>query len=147
MHRQFSSLIHSIIFERGVCCRRGWKSRSGSRITTSLRLDRRDARHSAECLTPYFSAIKVRSFGGIASASSCHVEILSSVRNWTGFTHFIIAYQASLRTRHRPSRAFARRPGGERNSRGRRPRARCARADRKGSGSASAAIFPNRISL
>jgi hypothetical protein len=43
---------------------------------------------------PYLAAKKTRSFGGAACAISCQVEILSLVRNTTGFTHFITAYQA-----------------------------------------------------
>jgi hypothetical protein len=42
---------------------------------------------------PYFAAKKARSFGGAACATSCQVEIFSSARNSTGFTHFITAYQ------------------------------------------------------
>jgi hypothetical protein len=48
-------------------------------------------------LIPYFAAKKVRSFGGVAAATSCQVEILSLVRNATGFTHFSTAYQEPAR--------------------------------------------------
>lgn len=54
-------------------------------------------------LIPYFAAKKVRSFGGAASATSCQVEILSLVRNATGFTHSMTAYQAPARSGRRAS--------------------------------------------
>jgi len=52
---------------------------------------------------PYFADKKTRSFGGAACATSCQVDILSSVRSAIGFTHFMTAYQASARSGRRAS--------------------------------------------
>ena len=51
----------------------------------------------------YFADKKTRSFGGAACATSCQVDILSSVRNATGFTYFMTAYRAFARSGRRAS--------------------------------------------
>src|ERR1700730_429492 len=76
---------------------------SSAHLNNEVKSAKRGGARIRQDSIPYFADKKARSLGGAACATSCQVDIFNSVRNSTGFTHLMTAYQASARSGRRAS--------------------------------------------